>query len=253
MPLANNEVIRQFRALHNVAMDFKEKFDVHASLEVLHAMNDQYGRELDRLTKMVPREVMSRSDLMRHSMFLNKYVNEEKPEYCYGDIQQICQTDIFETEEAYFHYLDETQDVGTRDLDWSMIHPTIYQLAKLRFDQRLFSDAIEASFKELNSRIKAEFKELKNQELDGDQLMRHAFSTSKNNNFEPVFPISDNTTETGRNIQDGYMNIFAGVMRGIRNPHAHANLNLNIVEAWELLIIASHLMRIWDSRIKSKN
>jgi uncharacterized protein (TIGR02391 family) len=250
MQLANNEVIRQFRALHNVAMDLKEKFDLYSSPDVLHALSDQYGRELERLTKMIPREVMSKTDLMRHSLFLNRYINEEKFDSCYSDIQAICGTDIFETEEAYFHYLDETQDIRVRDLDWSIIHPVIYELAKPRFEQELFSDAIEAAFKEINSKIKGEYKTLKAKEFDGDQLMRHAFSTSKNNDFNPVFHLADNDTESGRNKQDGYMNIFAGVMRGIRNPHAHSNVNLNVIEAWELLIVASHLMRIWDDRQK---
>ncbi len=45
------------------------------------------------------------------------------------------------------------------------------------------------------------------------------------------------------------MEIFSGAITGIRNPKAHANLDISEIEAWEKLVIASHLMKMWGSRV----
>ena len=38
------------------------------------------------------------------------------------------------------------------------------------------------------------------------------------------------------------MNILVGTMQGIRNPTAHANLDLRPDESWEMIVLASHLL-----------
>ncbi|MEQ9298523.1 MAG: TIGR02391 family protein [Cyclobacteriaceae bacterium] len=252
MQLANNEAIIQFRHLHRVAIELKEKFDQNAHIDALVALEEVYSRELERLGRLIPSEVFQQGYLLRHSSFLKRYIFSGQPQNCEGDIRSICLTDIFEVEESYLHYLSETKESRSTELDWSMIHPKIHELAKPRFDQGLYSDAIVAAFKELNSQIKDEYKTISNKELDGEKLMRHAFSVSNKNGNNPTIQICQTDTESGLNKQDGYMNIFAGVMRGVRNPLSHANVNMNLIEAWELLVFSSHLMRIWDNRIKKK-
>lgn len=37
-------------------------------------------------------------------------------------------------------------------------------------------------------------------------------------------------------------------MAAIRNPKAHANLEIDQLESWEKIVLASHLMKIWDGR-----
>lgn len=49
------------------------------------------------------------------------------------------------------------------------------------------------------------------------------------------------STESGRNIQLGYMKIFEGAMIGVRNPKAHANLYLDKKTAIHLLFLASFM------------
>jgi hypothetical protein len=49
--------------------------------------------------------------------------------------------------------------------------------------------------------------------------------------------------ESGRNIQQGFMELFAGSMIGIRNPHAHENLSLDRNEAKHFVYLASLLMK----------
>jgi len=58
--------------------------------------------------------------------------------------------------------------------------------------------------------------------------------------------LADQTTESGKNEQEGYMFLFAGAMQALRNPKAHANLNIDEGRAIHHLIVASLLMSKLD-------
>ncbi len=124
---------------------------------------------------------------------------------------------------------------------WTKIHPEIAKVSKSRFETDHYGDATEAAFKEVNDIIKKAYLKKTEKEEDGDSLMRRSFSPGN-----PVFLLADLSTESGRNIQQGYMEIFAGSMKGIRNPKAHANMDVHPEESWEMIMLASHLMRMWD-------
>lgn len=85
-------------------------------------------------------------------------------------------------------------------------------------------------------------------ELDGVRLMRKVFA-----NDEPIFIFSDQTTEIGRNIQKGYSEIFSGVLTGIRNPKAHKNMIIDSIDALEKIMLASHLLKIFEKRENQKS
>ena len=74
--------------------------------------------------------------------------------------------------------------------------------------------------------------------------MRKAFSPE-----HPIICVAPLSSKTGKDTQRGYMDIFAGVMSGIRNPKAHENENISIDDALRILIFLSHLMFIIDQRI----
>lgn len=120
---------------------------------------------------------------------------------------------------------------------WDYIHPRIITIAKDRFYNNEYADAIEASFKEINNRLKKIVKQISGNELDGADLMRQTFSPRT-----PILKIQDISTETGRNVQQGYMDIFAGAMTGIRNPKAHNNQIITREDAIRKLHLASLLM-----------
>lgn len=126
---------------------------------------------------------------------------------------------------------------------WQLIHPRIRFLAQTRFEQGFYGDAVESSFKEVNNCIKQHIKILTGKELDGGALMNYAFSPQS-----PLITLGDLSTETGRNIQQGYMLLFSGSMTGIRNPKAHGNLNPSPSKAQHLICLASLLMTKFDER-----
>ena len=129
---------------------------------------------------------------------------------------------------------------------WKYIHPEICKVTKDRFAGELYADSIEAAFKEINSRIKKLVKKHRNVEHDGADLMRTCFS-EKN----PILKISEMETENGRNVQKGYMEIFAGAMTGIRNPKAHSNLTITKEDAIRELNFASMLMYKVDQAVRN--
>jgi uncharacterized protein (TIGR02391 family) len=119
---------------------------------------------------------------------------------------------------------------------WNDIHPMIAKVAKPRFDNGHFADAVEAALKEVNLAIKDHVKRKTGEELDGAALMQRAFSMKA-----PLIALDDMSTETGKNIQVGYMQIYSGVMTGIRNPKAHANVLIDDKRARHFIYLASLL------------
>jgi len=127
---------------------------------------------------------------------------------------------------------------------WEFVHPRIRTLARPRFEAGFFGDAVEASFKEVNDAVKRLVHESTGREIDGANLMTTAFSVQK-----PILRLTPLATETDRNVQQGYMQIFAGAMTGVRNPQAHGNLDPDSSSALHLICLASLLLRKLDERL----
>ena len=128
---------------------------------------------------------------------------------------------------------------------WSYLHPMIYNVSGNKFNQGFYSDAVESALKEVNSRIKRIYRRYRGEEKDGQDLMRKTFSSSN-----PLLIFEGLDTESGKNVQEGYMQIFAGAIQGIRNPKAHENTHISREDAIKRLILASLLMEKVDEAIR---
>lgn len=126
-----------------------------------------------------------------------------------------------------------------KDLDrdfWELLHPKVVEVARPRYEAGHYADAVESALKALNSNVKQIYKERSGEERDGVDLMHAAFSPKR-----PLIVLGDQQTETGRNMQQGYMALFAGSMAGIRNPKAHDNIVIDETRAIHHLFVASLL------------
>lgn len=74
---------------------------------------------------------------------------------------------------------------------------------------------------------------------DGDRLIGKVFSLEN-----PYLILSEIETETGKNDQKGFMQIFKGVYQGVRNPKAHSlTHDLTEEKAAQYLVLSSLLAR----------
>ena len=128
---------------------------------------------------------------------------------------------------------------------WNLIHPTIVEVSKDRMEDGYYADAVEAACKELNSTVRCIVKAKTGEVTDGASLMQKAFSLGN-----PIIKLASDASISGQDTQKGYMQIFSGVMTGIRNPKAHDNETISKEDALRKLVMISLLMYKIDDRIE---
>jgi uncharacterized protein (TIGR02391 family) len=126
---------------------------------------------------------------------------------------------------------------------WSKLHLALTEVAKPRFEAGHYADAVEAALKCVESKVKDIVLRKTGKELYGAQLMRTAFSPKN-----PIIVLEDLRSLSGRDVQEGYMEIFAGSMIGIRNPKAHDNVAITANRAIHFLFLASLLLSKIDEQ-----
>lgn len=128
-------------------------------------------------------------------------------------------------------------DLALGNSFWSKIHSDIKKVSKELFNDRYYTESVFSAFKEVNNQVKNIIKNKIGEELDGKALMFRAFNLNN-----PLIKLSNCLTETEKNIQEGYMHIFAGSIQGIRNPKAHENIKIDENRAIHFIYLASLLM-----------
>jgi uncharacterized protein (TIGR02391 family) len=118
-----------------------------------------------------------------------------------------------------------------------------------RFINGHYQDAVLEAFKYLNNYIKSRVRK----QADGSSLMKEAFSKEN-----PILKLNELLSKSEKDEQLGYMEIFSGVMTGIRNPRAHENdFDNDPFIAIRLLSLADHLLdrakRAKRARLKKKS
>lgn len=155
---------------------------------------------------------------------------------------------VVESDPDFYRKLAAKPKKEERDYDiWSLIYPQIAEVSKKRMSDGYYADAVESACKAINSRVRDIVLDQTGEEQDGAGLMRKAFSPAN-----PIIRIANVDNKSGHDTQQGYMDIFAGVMTGIRNPKAHDNETITKEDALRKLIMISLLMYKIDSRIITK-
>lgn len=152
-----------------------------------------------------------------------------------NDIEDILRRDLPELGDALDSILasaaEEVGDVGFLHL----LHPAIIASSYKQFENGQLRDAV------LNSTV-AIFDLIRERtgiDMDGSDLVNRAFSVR-----EPYLVLSELETESGKNDQKGFIQLFNGSYQGIRNPKAHSlNHDLTEIKASQYLVHASLLAR----------
>lgn len=141
------------------------------------------------------------------------------------------------------------QNAGNQEKNsiWYLIHPRIISVSKKLFEDGHYANAAADAFIEINDRVKKLFTKVKPDETiipDGQSLMTTVFSENK-----PLIEICNQTTDSGKNTQKGYMQMLAGALSALRNPRVHANVSISAEEAMRELMFASMLMYKIDEAV----
>jgi uncharacterized protein (TIGR02391 family) len=125
-----------------------------------------------------------------------------------------------------------------RDARLDSLHPAVSEIARPYVLSGHYGAGLFETVKALNNRVK----EMTAGSGDGTALMQRVFSSDN-----PQLVLGDLTTPSGRNTQDGFRFIFAGIVQAVRNTSAHDPFqSLTLNEALEYLGFVSLLMRKLD-------
>ena len=122
-------------------------------------------------------------------------------------------------------------------------HNGIVRVSERLFMDRHYAEAILAAFKEVNVVVQ-EISGLKDK--DGKSLMDQAFSPSN-----PKIKLTNLSSKTEQDEQQGFMHLFGGATMGIRNPKAHSNIvQDDAYKTLHYLALASLLLKRLDERVQ---
>lgn len=143
---------------------------------------------------------------------------------------------------ATIRYIQAYMTINNNVTFWSEIHPKIIESSQELFDNTHYPEAVESAFLEITIRVKTILRDKTGDDVDGVPAMQKAFSEQS-----PIIKLGDMSTKTGRDIQRGYMELFAGAVRCIRNPKVHERVVIDRTDAIRKLHLASLLMSAIDN------
>jgi uncharacterized protein (TIGR02391 family) len=121
------------------------------------------------------------------------------------------------------------------------LHPRISQKVWATFLRGDYDTAVFQSFKEVEVAVR-EAGGFSSSDI-GVDLMRKAFNPSTG-------PLTDKSTVKAE--REALMHLFSGAIGSYKNPHSHRNVQIEPEESVEMIILASHLLKIVDDRVKNK-
>jgi uncharacterized protein (TIGR02391 family) len=128
------------------------------------------------------------------------------------------------------------------------LHRIVVEETHALFRDGHYAEAIFEAYKRINNEVKAVSSARGNdgRELDGEDLMAHAFREQN-----PAIRLNALLSRSDRDEQKGFMYLFMGAMKGIRNPKAHDSIVQNDpYRTLEYLSLASLLLQRLDERVR---
>jgi len=154
---------------------------------------------------------------------------------CSNDYSDILDRDIPKIEEYAEKHLSENQGQHKEIGFESLLHPVIFEHAYQLYHTGHLRDAVLNAFVAVFDLIR----ERTSIDLDGSKLASQVFSLNN-----PQLILSEIESDSGKNDQAGFLQIFQGAYTGIRNPKAHSLIHdLTEEKAAQYLIFASLLAR----------
>ena len=120
----------------------------------------------------------------------------------------------------------------------AMLHPSLGDDVWLELAQGKLADAVFKSFRAVEEAVRSVGGYVNDDY--GVALMRRAFNPKNG----PLTRLGDTYAE-----REGLMHLFEGAVLSYKNPHSHRTVSIeDIQDAQDMVVLASHLLRIVDSR-----
>ncbi len=130
------------------------------------------------------------------------------------------------------------QFISNEQLPESFLHPELLVNARPLFLQSRFETAVFEAFKTLEVAIRSAAK--LGDDMIGVQLASRAFHPDDGG-------LTDTSAERGERV--ALMNLIVGAIGSYKNPSSHRRVAISTEEAREMIILASHLLRIVHARV----
>ncbi len=222
------------------------------NVQKLHSVQINYSQlynELYSLASLIPDKYLIFKNHLRDHILPELKLKDTTGYNPYGIPVMIPQNGInpyfFGQVLATMSYLNEMVSRNESTSIWDTMHPRIMSVSQKLFEDGHYANAVEDAFKEVNIRVKNIYKERTSIEKDGSKLMQSAFSVAN-----PIIKISELDTQTGKDIQQGNMELFVGAILCGRNPKAHEIQMMQKEDAIRELNFASMLMFRIDNELK---
>ena len=147
------------------------------------------------------------------------------------------------------NYLTINRIKSDNEISLKNINPNILKVVYKKFIDGYYPEAVEAAMKEINTRLKKLYKKYKGDELDGAKLFPMIFNDDAD---KTLFYAGNLNEQSGRDEQEGYRFLLLGCWKALRNPKAHANLELDKNNAYESIVFASLLMNKIDECVQNQ-
>jgi uncharacterized protein (TIGR02391 family) len=126
-----------------------------------------------------------------------------------------------------------------RALPDEMLHELVLTHAKPQFLRGKYDSAVFEAFRQLEIAVREACGYP--DDVHGDKLMRRAFDLKKG-------PLTDKTDRGDAGEREALAHLFAGAYGSYRNPLSHRAGVLSATDAAEMLVLATHLIRIVEAR-----
>jgi len=119
-----------------------------------------------------------------------------------------------------------------------LIHPKILEKTLFEFMRGSYDAAVFQALKTVEVKVRESTPTL-DKKLLGTHLMRAAFHVSNG-------PLTDMAASEAE--REAVQHLFAGAIGAYKNPTSHRSVEIGASEAAEIVILASHLLKIVDAR-----
>lgn len=199
--------------------------------------------------KIEHQEVLAETSRRSYELLRLSRVKYEENPYTFIDLRIFQRGYDFDNEEDVEVYHPTKKGVQLKEDQfqrligkWTLVpsllfHKIVLKKAWPHVERSEFADAVFKAFKsvEIETRKAAGYPS----EVIGVKLMREAFDPEKGALTDYTVPKAE---------RQALADLFSGTIGLYKNPHSHREVELEFNEAFEMLLLASHLLNIIDRR-----